>query len=313
MNCVAGGNDKLDHQFAAMPVHSEIQHFKKDISLMSQWTGTEYKNMEKVFLGALAGSIPDDVMHAIYGLLDFIHYAWFETHTTTSLEALEAAWQQFHTCKYAFITYYNAKQAMLANYTNFSGIPKLHAMEHYVQSIRLLGSADRYNLEGPEHLHIDFAKLGYRASNRKNYFGQMTTWLDCQEAAVHFDAYLHWLQPPGLIQPEAAAKNHKDSSNKDEDIKQRKELKEAEDKEKGVARAEATSIQFKVAKKPLYLLLSADTIVKSHGTHDFSWHLEAFLIERAHSATQPVPQFALTEIKKISMETEVPMYKQLKL
>ncbi|EKM50593.1 uncharacterized protein PHACADRAFT_65164, partial [Phanerochaete carnosa HHB-10118-sp] len=154
MNCVAGGDDELDRRFAAMPMHSEIRHFKKGISLVFQWTGTEYKNMEKVFLGVLAGSVHEDVMRAVRGLLYFIHYAQFETHTTTSLEALKVAWRQFHIYKYAFITYYNAKQAMPANYANFSGIPKLHRMDHYIQSIRLLGTADRYNTEGPERLHI---------------------------------------------------------------------------------------------------------------------------------------------------------------
>ncbi|EKM48101.1 uncharacterized protein PHACADRAFT_203252 [Phanerochaete carnosa HHB-10118-sp] len=248
--------------------------------------------MEKVFLGVLAGSVSEDVMRAVRGLLDFIHYARFETHTTTSLEALKVAWRQFHIYKYAFITYYNAKQAMPANYANFSGIPKLHRMDHYIQSIRLLGTADRYNTEGPERLHIDFAKLGYRASNHRNYFGQMTTWLDHQEAAICFDAYLHWLQLPGLRE---------------------KELKDAEDKEEGIARAETTSVQFKVAKKPPYPLLFAGAIAKSYGARDFSWHLEAFLTERAHSATQLVPQSTIAEIKKISTKTGVPVYKQLKL
>lgn len=213
-----------------------------------------------------------------------------------------------------FITYYNAKQAMPTNYANFSSIPKLHAMDHYVQSIHLLGSVNGYNTEGPECLHINFAKLGYCTSNHKNYFSQMTTWLDCQEASICFDTYLHWLQPLGLIQSKAANKDHESSDDKDESAKQQdKELKETEDEEEGVAQAETTRIQFKVAKKPPYLLLSAGTVTKSHGAHNFSWHLEAFLTERARSATQPVPLSALAEIEKISTETEVPVYKQLKL
>ncbi|EKM48071.1 uncharacterized protein PHACADRAFT_34029 [Phanerochaete carnosa HHB-10118-sp] len=105
-----------------------------------------------------------------------------------------------------------------------------------------------------------------------------------------------------------------DSGDEDEDLEQReKELKDAEDEEEGIARAETTSVQFKVAKKPPYPLLFAGAIAKSYGTRNFSWHLEAFLTERARSATQLVPQSTIAEIKKISTKTGVPVYKQLKL
>jgi hypothetical protein len=56
-------------------------------------------------------------------------------------------------------------------------IPKIHSMEHYTPKICLLGSADGFNTEAPERLHIDYAKEGYRASNKKDYIAQMTTWL----------------------------------------------------------------------------------------------------------------------------------------
>jgi hypothetical protein len=52
------------------------------------------------------------------------------------------------------------------------------------------GTADGYNSEVSERLHIDYAKEGYRASNKKDYIKQMTVWLGRQEAVNRFQAYL---------------------------------------------------------------------------------------------------------------------------
>ena len=63
-------------------------------------------------------------------------------------------------------------------------------MLHYIEAISSRGSADGYNTEASERLHIDYAKEGYRASNKKDYIKQMTVWLGHQEAVTCFQAYL---------------------------------------------------------------------------------------------------------------------------
>jgi hypothetical protein len=65
-------------------------------------------------------------------------------------------------------------------------------MVHYVESIKSRGSADGFNTEFSERLHIDFAKDAYRATNQKDYVAQMTRWLAHQEAVDQFEAYLDW-------------------------------------------------------------------------------------------------------------------------
>ena len=40
-----------------------------------------------------------------------------------------------------------------------------------------LGSADSYNSESPERLHIEFVKEAYHASNKQDYIEQMAIWL----------------------------------------------------------------------------------------------------------------------------------------
>ena len=80
-NAADGGAKEIDDRFRAMTAHSDLRHFKKGISLISQWTGAEFKNMEKVFLGVLAGTVHRDIICAVRALLDFIYYAHFESHT----------------------------------------------------------------------------------------------------------------------------------------------------------------------------------------------------------------------------------------
>ena len=58
-------------------------------------------------------------------------------------------------------------------------------------------------LETSERLHIDFAKLGYRASNHCDYTSQMVTCLSQMECMPQFDAYLRWADPEGAGTEEA--------------------------------------------------------------------------------------------------------------
>ncbi|KAJ3500836.1 hypothetical protein NLJ89_g9614 [Agrocybe chaxingu] len=69
-------------------------------------------------------------------------------------------------------------------------IPKLHSFLHYEESIRLFGTTDNYNTEMFERFHIDFAKEGFRASNKRDVFPQMVMWLSHREKVSMFDSYL---------------------------------------------------------------------------------------------------------------------------
>jgi hypothetical protein len=60
-------------------------------------------------------------------------------------------------------------------------IPKLHFASHYVDLIKLYGTTDNFNTEHTERLHIDLAKDAYAATNHKDEFSQMTTWLERKE------------------------------------------------------------------------------------------------------------------------------------
>ncbi|KAF8440917.1 hypothetical protein L210DRAFT_961883 [Boletus edulis BED1] len=123
-------------------MYPSLRHFEKGISKCKQWMGGDQKP------------------------------AGMGSHTEDTLKKLEAALKSFHQSKAVFVN--------LSICTDFN-ILKIHSMNHYTASIYLFGSADGFNTEVPECLHIDLAKWAYRASNRQDYVIQMTTWLQCQD------------------------------------------------------------------------------------------------------------------------------------
>ncbi|KAF8587700.1 hypothetical protein K439DRAFT_1645778 [Ramaria rubella] len=177
---------EVDARFQAQPSHPSLWHFKKGISTISQWSGTEYKNMEKVFVGLISGSMPPDALPAARAVLDFIYLAQYASHSTTTLKQLQESLTRFHTHKETFIAH---------NVCEHFQIPKIHAIEPYVASIKSHGTADGFNTELPERLHIDFTKIGYRAGSCWGCIIQMTKWITRQEKIHVFSAYLHWRAP----------------------------------------------------------------------------------------------------------------------
>jgi hypothetical protein len=97
------GEEAIDTRFRAMSTHPHLRHFKKGISSISQWTGKEHKEMQKVFLGVLAGIVSPRVLAAARGLLDFIYYAQYQSHTTVTLQRMQEALDLFHDNKDVFI------------------------------------------------------------------------------------------------------------------------------------------------------------------------------------------------------------------
>jgi len=177
------GEKEMDTCFQAVTRYPGLRHFKKRISAVSQWTGREHKEMERVFVCLLSGAAEETVLVMARSLLDFIYYTQFQQHTDKTLTAMQDSLRLFHMHKDILVE--------LGIREHFN-VPKIHSLVHYVSSIRALGSADGYNSEYPERLHIDYAKDAYRASNKRDYVEQMALWLQRQEAIHHKSAYHAW-------------------------------------------------------------------------------------------------------------------------
>ncbi|KAJ7463128.1 hypothetical protein B0H11DRAFT_2159912 [Mycena galericulata] len=273
----AGKGEEVDNRFRAMPPHPTVRHFKKGISLTSQWTGNERKNMEKVFLGVLAKATDPAVQRAVRGVLDFIYYAHFETQCDDSLAKLDAAWTTFHANKAIFID---------LNIRSHFNINKLHKLKHYVDSIRSRGTTDGFNTENTERLHIDFAKAAYKATNKNGYTRQMTVWLRRQEAIYRFGTYLQWAIPGYKADAQSASDDDEDdeadiglSASASEPPKTPDEPDSDDDEAELEDRdtAEPSTPVYRVAKKPAFPHLTAATISTEFFAPDFLINLDRFL------------------------------------
>ena len=96
-------------------------------SHMSQWTGTEHKEMQRVFVGLLVGAVQPHFLRTARAVIDFIYHARLQVHTTETLNTLQDALKMFHDNKDVFI-----RQGIRENFN----IPKLYQMVHYVESIK---------------------------------------------------------------------------------------------------------------------------------------------------------------------------------
>ena len=249
-----------------MSSHPSLHHFEKGISLVSQWTGNEYKNMEKVFLGMIAGIVGEHVIQAVCAVIDFISYAHFKVHMERSLEKMDRAWSAIHENKSVFLE--------LDIHKHFN-IPKFHSMIHYVSSIHTHGTLDGYNTKSPEHLHINLVKISFRASNKQDYTTQMTTWMTCHDAVQRYEMFLNWAKGNGFIEEEREEENGSDNPKP----KRNQQQQEEEVEVRGCC-------GYKVAKKPGYGNMTVDALVNKLCDEHFPWYLKEFLL--AHSL--PLPQ-----------------------
>jgi hypothetical protein len=133
------------------------------------------------------GFSPARVLKAVRGLLDFLYLAQLPSQTTDTISRLERSLVAFHENKEVFID--------LGVRDHFN-VPKIHSLLHYSSSIILFGTTDNYNTEQTERLHIDFTKDAYRATNHKDEYNQMTTWLERHEKLQQHATSIKWRQQP---------------------------------------------------------------------------------------------------------------------
>ena len=160
-----------------LPNH-HIKQFPQGITNLSRISGGEHKDMCRILIGLIinlplpGGQVPSHVIRSACALLDFLYITQFPSQTMDTLHHLDESLMLFHQNKSIF--------ANLGVRAHFN-VPKLHSLFHYQSSITLFGTTDNYNTEQSEHLHINFAKDAYHATNHKNEYPQMTRWLERRE------------------------------------------------------------------------------------------------------------------------------------
>jgi len=181
----------IDARCRLMPPNHQITLFPRGITTLSRVLGKEHKNMCRLLLGLIVdlqladGSSSARVLKAVRGLLDFLYLAQLPSQTNVTISRLEHLLVTFHENKDIFMD--------LGVREHFN-VPKVHSLLHYSSSILLFGTTDNYNTEQTERLHIDFTKEAYRATNHKDEYNQMTTWLERREKLQQHAMFIKWRQ-----------------------------------------------------------------------------------------------------------------------
>ena len=188
------GSTEIDARCRRMPPNHNIRVFTRGISSLSRVTGQEHDQMCRLLLGLVVDApLPNRLSNArllrcVRAIMDFLYYSQYSIHTDTTLELMRDALNRFHTNKDIFID--------LGVRDHFN-IPKVHFLSHYIDLITLFGTTDNFNTQYTERLHIDYAKDAYAATNKKDEYTQMTTWLERKEKIQRHEQYINWSTSSG--------------------------------------------------------------------------------------------------------------------
>ncbi|KAI5992617.1 hypothetical protein EDC04DRAFT_2872765 [Pisolithus marmoratus] len=160
------GEKEVDAHFQAMSRYPGIL-------TVSQWTGTEHKEMQRVFVGLLSGTVDDHVLVVC------------QQHMDLSLKAMEDSLKTFHDHKHI----------------DFN-VLKIHSLQHYVSLIRALRSADSYNTDNKcdyEAIHHKSAYLAWKQLKTPLVVKSSDSVSDWGEQSGNTHSQLRGFQPHALV------------------------------------------------------------------------------------------------------------------
>ncbi|KAG1763066.1 hypothetical protein EDD22DRAFT_979549 [Suillus occidentalis] len=153
----------IDRRIAAVASFTGLRRFPSGHGF-KQWTGNDSKALMKVFLLAIEGHVPQDMVRAFCALLEFCYIARHDVITKASLVQLNDVLTWFHHYRKIFET--------TGTVPHFS-LPHQHSMTHYADMIRLFGAPNGLCSSITESKHIKAVKEPWQWSNKHNALGQM--------------------------------------------------------------------------------------------------------------------------------------------
>ncbi|KAG5634080.1 hypothetical protein H0H81_003485, partial [Sphagnurus paluster] len=130
-----------------------------------QWTGDDSKALMKVYIGAIAGRVPDAMVQSISTFMDACYIARHNDLNEKSIKELKAAIARFHHFCEVFRTTGVQPEGFL--------LPRQHSLSHYADQIRNFGAPNGLCSSITESRHITAVKKPWRHSNRYEALGQM--------------------------------------------------------------------------------------------------------------------------------------------
>ncbi|KAJ3966017.1 hypothetical protein EV361DRAFT_1028835 [Lentinula raphanica] len=138
----------IDCRVNAVPPFPGLRRFP-DGRDFTQWTGDDSKALMKVYLAAIVGYVPPDMIKAMSSFLDFCYIARRNSLSTSDLSEMEDLLARFHHFRTSFID---------AGVRDTISLPRQHGLTHYVPGIQLFGSPNGLCSSITESKHIKSVK-----------------------------------------------------------------------------------------------------------------------------------------------------------
>ncbi|KAI0739826.1 hypothetical protein C8Q80DRAFT_1222090 [Daedaleopsis nitida] len=153
----------INRRITAAPPFPTLRRFPEGRGF-KQWTGDASKALMKVYLPAIAGHLPPQMVRAISAFFDFCYLVRRDTIDEETVTQIDDALTRFHGKHQIFVT---------AGVHETISLPRQHAMKHYIRNIRLFGSPNGLCSSMMEAKHIVAVERSYRRSSKNNVLGQI--------------------------------------------------------------------------------------------------------------------------------------------
>ena len=151
------------HRIAIIAPFSGLRRFPQGRGL-KQWTGDDSKALMKVYLPAIEGHVPIEMVHTVCDLIEFSYLVHRDVHDTQSLKAVDDALKSFHT---------NHKIFRTTGVVKSFNYPHQHSLKHYVALIHAYGAPNGLCSSMTENKHIKAVKKPWRRSSHYEALKQM--------------------------------------------------------------------------------------------------------------------------------------------
>ncbi|KAI6007589.1 hypothetical protein F5J12DRAFT_905493 [Pisolithus orientalis] len=155
--------DDIDQRIVAITPFTGLRRFPEGRHF-KQWTGNDSKALMKVYLPAIEGHVPMEIVQTFHTLLEFTYLVHCNVLTEETLVAVQDTINRFHKYQEIF------RQS--GTIQTFSLLHQ-HAMKHYPDLIHLFGVPNRLCTSITKSKHINAVKDPYWRTNRNKPLGQM--------------------------------------------------------------------------------------------------------------------------------------------
>ncbi|KAJ6582258.1 hypothetical protein B0H19DRAFT_1207698 [Mycena capillaripes] len=156
----------IDRRIAAAPAFPGLRRFPEGRNF-KQWTGDDSKALMKVYLPAIEGHVPSQMLRAFSAFLDFCYLVRRNVIGEATLKAINGALARYHRERLIF-----EESGVCPN--GFC-LPRQHSLTHYHDLITQFGAPNGLCSSITESKHIKAVKEPWRRSSRHNALEQMLT------------------------------------------------------------------------------------------------------------------------------------------